>query len=142
MTSPTNAKMDAARPDPLRRCFEDIHQLGTRKTALFLGKVYTDTLSWQPKRDKDRPAILKPSHGITAIGECGQSNILFHKIIGRPVGSPIMIQKAAVARVARMDLTRACKEFTYRMINERMINATMKIPASRQVRCRSLLTML
>jgi hypothetical protein len=35
---------------------------------------------------------------------------LFHKIIGRPVGSPIMIHQAVVARVTLTDRTRACKD--------------------------------
>jgi hypothetical protein len=92
MASPTHPKMDTARLNPLWRRFQDLHQLRTCEAALFLHQTDTDAFPWQPKRDENRPTIFQSSHGVTTIGEGCQSDIVFHKMIGRPVGSPILIR--------------------------------------------------
>src|SRR5215210_5711762 len=88
MTAAADTKMFTAREYSMLRRFEDFQQLRSGKVTFLLCQSYTDALPRQPKRDKDCPAVLQASHGITAISKCRESNFLFHKQFRRPGGRP------------------------------------------------------
>src|SRR5258705_7719030 len=88
MTSTTHAKVSTTWNNSLRRLFQYFHQLFACKVALLLRQADTDALAWQSKRNEDRAAIIETSHRVATVGKCGEDNFLFHKMIGRPVGSP------------------------------------------------------
>src|SRR5215207_170873 len=90
MTSAADTEMFTARQCSLRRRFQNYHQFPTRKVALFFRQPDADSFPRQPKWDKDRPPIFQASHSIAAIGECSESNFVFHKQFGRPIGAALI----------------------------------------------------
>src|SRR6266545_2064740 len=86
MTSAAHAKMDTARFNSLRGRVKYLYQFPACKVALLLCQMDTDALARQAKRHKDRATtcprqrVIEASHCVSTIGECCQSNDVFHQI--------------------------------------------------------------
>src|SRR5688572_25203774 len=60
--------------------FKNFNDLPTSKILFFFPKPYPYFFPWQPKRDKDRAAIIEASHGIAAICESGQNKLMAYVV--------------------------------------------------------------